>query len=109
LGRDSGKERFETSSPGAYAVLDDFCSATVWDPRRRRLGGRRQDKGFAGQYALLIDILRGRREPPSVDGFLISSLATLAAARSLETGRAQPVVMAPENSTAKPSEAELAR
>jgi len=87
-----GKERFETSAPGAYAVLDDFRSATVWSPRRKRLGGRRQDKGFAAQYALLARVLRGEQDPPDFDGYLVSTLATLAAARSLETGAPQSVV-----------------
>lgn len=88
-----GKERFEMSAPGAYAVIDDFKRGAVWTGRRkRRLGGSRQDKGFAAQFSLIADIARGRAEPPSPDSFLISSLATLAAARSLGSGRAEDVI-----------------
>jgi predicted dehydrogenase/threonine dehydrogenase-like Zn-dependent dehydrogenase len=88
-----GKERFETSSPGRYGVIDDFRRGAIWDSRRRRrLGSGRQDKGFEGQFATLADIVRGKAEPPSPDGYAISTLTTLAAVRSLETGHPEPVV-----------------
>lgn len=88
-----GKERFEVSAKDAYAVIDDFRSGSLWRGRhRQRLARGRQDKGFAAQYALLAEVVRGRAEPPSPDSFVTSTLATLAAARSLETGRAEPVV-----------------
>jgi predicted dehydrogenase len=88
-----GKERFETSAPGAYAVIEDFKRGAVWEGRRRRsLGGRSQDKGFALQFAFLSSLVSGEAEAPSPDGFWLSTLATLAAARSLETGRPEVVV-----------------
>jgi hypothetical protein len=88
-----GKERFEMSAPGVYAVIDDFKRAGVWTGgRHSRKGGGRQDKGFTTQFALLAEIVRGREEPPPVESFFITTLATLAAARSLETGEAVPVV-----------------
>ena len=87
-----GKERFETSAPGAYAVIDDFRRGSIWTGRRRRqLGGRRQDKGFAAQFEMISAVLRGEAEAPSADRYLLSTLATLAAARSLETGGAERV------------------
>ena len=42
-----GKERFETSSPGVYAVLDDFSSGEIWRGRRTRQARRQTaDKGW---------------------------------------------------------------
>jgi predicted dehydrogenase/threonine dehydrogenase-like Zn-dependent dehydrogenase len=89
----AGKERFETSAPGAFALIDDFKSGALWrGGRRRRLGRGRQDKGFAASFAAVAAVLRGEREPPAPESFFVSTLATLAAARALETGRAEPVV-----------------
>jgi predicted dehydrogenase len=88
-----GKERFATSSPGAYAVIDDFRSGSIWrGSERRKLGGRTADKGWSAQYELLAAVVAGRAEPPPVEGYLLSTLATLAAARSLSSGRTEPVV-----------------
>lgn len=88
-----GKERFETSAPGAYAEIDDFRRGAIWRAGRpRRIGGRRQDKGFTAQYRLLADVVAGRRQPPDPASFYLSTLTTLAAARSLETGNPEPVV-----------------
>ncbi len=94
--RGPGKERFETSAPGAYAVIEDFRSGGVWKGgRKRRLGGRRQDKGFSSQFERLRDVVRGEVEAPSPESFYLSTLATLAAARSLETGRPEMVTERP--------------
>jgi predicted dehydrogenase/threonine dehydrogenase-like Zn-dependent dehydrogenase len=91
-----GKERFETSAPGAYAVIDDFRSGGVWKGgRKRRLGGRRQDKGFSSHFELIRGVARGEAEPPAPESFYLSTLATLAAARSLETGRPEMVTERP--------------
>ena len=91
----AGKERFETSAPGAHAVIDDFKNGAIWRGRHKQtLGGRRQDKGFAAQFEFIAEVLGGSSEPPAVEGYLVSTLATLAAARSLETGRSEPVVEA---------------
>lgn len=91
--RGPGKERFETSAPGAYATIEDFRSGSIWTGRgKRSLGGRRQDKGFASQFRFVAQVLRGDVEPPVPESFYVSTLATLAAARSLETGRPELVV-----------------
>jgi predicted dehydrogenase len=88
-----GKERFETSAPGAYGVIDDFRRGAVWRSRsKRRLGGRAQDKGFSAQFGLVAEVARGVADPPPADSFVVSTLATLAAARSLESGRPETVV-----------------
>jgi predicted dehydrogenase/threonine dehydrogenase-like Zn-dependent dehydrogenase len=92
----AGKERCEISAPGAFALIDDFMRAEIWTGReRRRSGGRRQDKGFAAQYEHIAHVLRGETDPPDPEGFIISTLATLAAARSLETGQPVQVVDPP--------------
>lgn len=90
-----GKERVEVSAPGAYAALDDFRELLVWRGRdRASSGSRRQDKGFAAQYAMLAAVLRGEEEPPDPDSYVVSTLATLAALRSLQSGRREAVVAA---------------
>ncbi len=91
--RGPGKERFETSAPGAYGELDDFTSGSIWrGTKRESIGGRRQDKGFDAQYRLFAAVLRGEAEAPPLEGYLISTLATLAAVRSLESGCPETVV-----------------
>jgi predicted dehydrogenase/threonine dehydrogenase-like Zn-dependent dehydrogenase len=88
-----GKERFEMSAPGLYAVVDDFRRGTIWrEGRQASFGGRRQDKGFDAQFAWLAAMARGEAEAPAPDSYLLSTLATLAAARSLQAGGPIPVV-----------------
>jgi predicted dehydrogenase/threonine dehydrogenase-like Zn-dependent dehydrogenase len=106
-----GKERFETSAPGVYATIDDFRQGEVWTGgRRRTLGGRRQDKGFGAQYERVAAVLRGEAEPPEVESFFVATLATLAAARSLETGKPEVVFepAAPTPTPEAPAQAEAA-
>lgn len=89
----AGKERFETSSPGAYATIEDFRRGEIRrGSRRRRLGGRAQDKGFTAQYEFLARVVRGDADPADPETFYVSTLATLAAARALETQRSELVV-----------------
>lgn len=88
-----GKERFATSSPGAYAVIEDFRSGSIWrGTKRTRLGGRSAEKGWRQQFELIAAFLTGRAEPPPAESFYLSTLATLAAARSLSSGEPEPVV-----------------
>jgi predicted dehydrogenase len=89
-----GKERFESSSPGVYADLEDYRRGRIWrGNKKQRLGGGRQDKGFAAQFRFLAELARGRVEAPPPESFLVSSLATLAAARSLVSGHPETVVL----------------
>jgi len=98
-----GKERFETSSPGVYAELEDYRRGRIWRGRHRSsLGGRRQDKGFAAQFRSLADVARRAAEPPPPEGYWLSTLTTLAAARSLESGRPETVL---EHDAERPPEA----
>ena len=87
-----GKERFEISSHGSYGEINDFRTGAIWrGSSKRSLGGRRQDKGFANQFGLFAQVLRDQEQAPPAGGFLLSSLVTLLAARSLETGRAETI------------------
>ena len=88
-----GKERFEVSARGAYAVIDDFRAATIWRGRgKSSIGSRKQDKGFGAQFDLIRAVIAGEAEPPAPEGYLLSTMVTLAAARSLETGVGERVV-----------------
>lgn len=81
------------SAPGVYGVIDDFRTATIWRGRRKHsIGARKQDKGFGAQFELIRRVVAGEAEAPSPEGYLLSTLATLAAARSLETGLREIVV-----------------
>lgn len=95
---DAGKERIEVSGSAGLAVIDDFRSASVWSSGGRRKLGRgrgrgRQDKGYARQYQLLAKVICGAEPAPSPEGYLVSTVATLAAARSLESGQTEDVIL----------------
>jgi hypothetical protein len=80
-----------------YAELEDYRRGRIWrGSKRQRVGGGRQDKGFAAQFRFLAELARGRVEAPPPGSFLLSSLATLAAARSLESGQPESVVLSAE-------------
>lgn len=81
------KERLEVSAGGVSIVLDDFRELTMSrggkvKTEKSRLG---QDKGHAAQVKAVVDALRaGKPAPIPLDQLLASSLATLAAKRSIE-------------------------
>ncbi|MGH7477136.1 MAG: bi-domain-containing oxidoreductase [Longimicrobiales bacterium] len=100
--RSMAKERIEVFAGGCSAVIDDFRSAELHDESRslvRALIGRggtrwtgKQDKGHAAALRAFIDAVRADRESPiPLAQVAASSWATLAAARSLRSGRAEPV------------------
>ena len=87
-------------------MIEDFKRGAIWTgSHRRRLGGARQDKGFAAQFAYIADVVRGAAEPPDPQSVFLSTLTTLAAAKSLESGTAEGVVLRPEAPDATPSPA----
>ena len=103
-----GKEHFEMSAPGVYAEIDDYRRGRIWHGRRQeRLGGGRQDKGFATQFDYVGKIMRGESEVPAPDGFWLTTLVTLAAARSLETGEPEPVLDADRRPRSSPATVEV--
>ena len=88
-----GKERFDLSAPGDIRG-DRRLQARVGveGPPPATIGGRRQDKGFAAQFQHLAGVLKGVHEPPDPETYYLTTITTLAAARSLETGRHEPVL-----------------
>jgi hypothetical protein len=74
-------------------VIDDFRGGAIWrGSSRTSIGSRRQDKGFDAQFALIGDVLAGKHPAPPAERYLLSTMATLAAARSLETGLPETIV-----------------
>ena len=83
-----------------YAELEDYRRGRIWRGQQEaRLGGGRQDKGFAAQFKFLAELARGRVEAPPPESFWLSCLATLAAARSLESGQPETVVLEADRET----------
>ncbi len=93
-----GKERFETSSPGVFAELEDY--------RRGRDLARAHGSGASGAGARTRASRRSSSSSPSLRGggwrprrpraSCSPRLATLAAARSLESGHPETVVSSGE-------------
>jgi hypothetical protein len=54
-------------------------------------------------------VIAGEIDAPSPDSFFLSALATLAAARSLESGQAEAIVQVQEFSAEPSTEAEVGR
>ena len=97
-----GKERFETSAPGVYAEIDDFRQGEIW-AGAARTGGREPAAG-QGIRGAVREGCRGpsrRGRATRCGGFFVATLATLAAARSLETGKPE-VVFEPAAPTPTP-------
>ena len=90
---EAGKERFEASAGGAYGVIEDFSDGRIQrGSRSERLRHGQQDKGFDAQFEHIAAVLRDERPAPDVDTYVVSTLATLAAARSLGSGLPEPVI-----------------
>ena len=74
-------------------MIEDFSDGFLQrGSKRERLTHGRQDKGFDDQFAHIAAVLRGQQPAPDADTYLVSTLATLAAARSLASGLPEPVV-----------------
>jgi predicted dehydrogenase/threonine dehydrogenase-like Zn-dependent dehydrogenase len=103
-----GKERFQMSAPGIYAEIEDYRRGRIWRGRRiERLGRGRQDKGFTAQFRYLAKLTRGELDAPAADGFWLTTLVTLAAARSLETGDPELVVEPGNGTRSSPATSEV--
>jgi predicted dehydrogenase/threonine dehydrogenase-like Zn-dependent dehydrogenase len=88
----SGKERVELFAGGATGVIDDFRSAEYFAGKRERWKGT-QDKGHRAELKAFVEAVKRGGEPPIPLAELENaSRATLAAARSLVTGRPEAVV-----------------
>jgi predicted dehydrogenase len=87
--RAAGKELLEVSGGGVFARLDDFRVLSLHGPRgsRTRRAWLQQDKGHRGEWQAFIAFLSGRSaDPMPFAGIVRSMRATLASARSLESG-----------------------
>lgn len=84
------KEMVEAHGGGRSGLLDDFRSLELYDGRsRQKLGGRRQDKGHAAQFADLLARLAAADEVatgPDPLQTMEVTLAALEAARGAESG-----------------------
>jgi len=88
------KETFHAVSGGRIARLDNFRSATVWSGRRPRVQRSRWsiDKGQRHQLERFLEAVRsGGPMPISLTSLVATTRATLAAVRSLATGRPEEV------------------
>lgn len=86
--RSFSRERYEIFSGGACASIEDFKVAEMCrDNRRRVVRKRGQDLGYDAEIAAFIRGIHEGRPPVPFDDFAASTLATLRAVHSIETGR----------------------
>ncbi|WP_437277037.1 bi-domain-containing oxidoreductase [Sorangium sp. So ce375] len=93
------KERVEVFAGGAVGVIDDFKRAEVTKGgKKREQRGWIADKGHAALVDLFLDACLGRGDPGEArrraEHWLDATAATLAAARSLESGEMERVDLA---------------
>jgi predicted dehydrogenase len=84
----AGKEVVEAHRGSRSGRIDDFRSARFWGgpgPHRRRL--RSPDKGHSEEVRAFAAVARGESVVPGLESAIASTRLTLAALRSLETGR----------------------
>ena len=88
----AGKELVEAHRGGKSARIADFRSLRTWGTGRpRNVRGRGQDKGHSKEMELFARVLRGDATAPPAQTYLTSTAVTLAALRSLESGREAPL------------------
>ena len=82
------KERLEVFSGPRTAMLDDYRRLELFGPSgKEKLGGRRQDKGHRAEIAAFVRAMEQGELPVPLDEIANVSLASLATAESLRTGR----------------------
>lgn len=84
------KETVDAAAGGRSARLDNFRRATVWSGRRRAVkrAGTRIDKGQRDELRSFVDAMRaGRPSPIPIASLAATTRATLAVARSLNSGK----------------------
>lgn len=82
------KEHIEIFCDGNVATIDDFKSGTLIRNRKTtKVGGRAQDKGHAAEIAAFVEAARaGSTSPISLESLAATTLASLAAVESANTG-----------------------
>ncbi len=85
-----GKEHVEIFCDGSVATIDDFKGgALIRNRKTTKLGGRAQDKGHAAEIAAFVEATRaGGDSPIGLESLAATTLASLAAVESANTGRA---------------------
>jgi predicted dehydrogenase/threonine dehydrogenase-like Zn-dependent dehydrogenase len=90
------KERLELFAGGAAAVIDDYRQAEVirgGQSRKQRLSG--QDKGHADEIRRFTEAIRtGGPMPIPLEELALTSLVSILAVRSIQSGRPEPVDLA---------------
>ena len=82
-----GKERIEAFAGGQSLVIDDFRRLERYRNGRRADVKRRQDKGHRRELERFLSACLGQVEPPDSSTYFASTVATIAAAESMLTGR----------------------
>ena len=87
------KEHVEIFCDGSVASIDDFKSGlVVRDNKVKKIDGRVQDKGHTAEIAAFIEAARtGGDSPIGLDSLAATTLASLAAVESANTGRSVPI------------------
>ena len=87
------KERIEVYGGGRVGVIDDFRSIEIWrDGKRTRSARLNQDKGIDNELTTFVAWTRnGGGAPIPARDLVITTLATFAIERSLESGRPEKV------------------
>jgi predicted dehydrogenase/threonine dehydrogenase-like Zn-dependent dehydrogenase len=88
------KETLDASGGGRSARLDNFAQAAVWTGRRRQVTRARggQDKGQRVELIHFLDASRtGAPMPIPLESLVATTSATIAAERSLSSGRSEQV------------------
>ena len=82
----AGKERIEVYSGQRLFVIDDFKTLTATANRRQRTLLKSSDKGHEREMASFIEAVRSGNASVPFDSYVMTTLATLAAADSIRTG-----------------------
>lgn len=87
------KEHVEMFCDNSVAVINDFKSGElIRNHKTKKIGGRAQDKGHAAEVAAFLDAAQaGSVAPISLESLAATTLASLAAVESTNTGSSVPV------------------
>jgi predicted dehydrogenase/threonine dehydrogenase-like Zn-dependent dehydrogenase len=88
----AGKELVEAHRGQRSGRIEDFRSLRLWGAGRTRTHrARRRDKGHSPELLAFARAVRGEAQLPPASSYLVSTAVTLAALRSLETGREESI------------------
>lgn len=88
----SGKELIEAHRGSRSGRIENFDVLRLWgDGRVRTQRSRARDKGHSAEMQAFATAMRGEAPVPPASSYVTSTAATLAAVRSLETGREEAI------------------